>query len=207
MMRYLAEPAQRERFALSPTRHVFQDSEAPSFVARLYDASYQPISGARVNVIIEPLRSPAEASAEGGQGAAEGPLRLALYPDGPAGRYAGKTAALPPGAYRYRATAELGDSGGHGGRTDEGLFWVEPMGPEYFDLAASERLPRLLASTSGGLLVGSDEIPVLVEAVPERYKRLRIVRQAELWNHWGLLVSLVVVLSLEWILRRRKGLA
>jgi hypothetical protein len=33
------------------------------------------------------------------------------------------------------------------------------------------------------------------------------VREWDLWNHWLLLASFVVVLSAEWFLRRRRGLA
>ena len=78
---------------------------------------------------------------------------------------------------------------------------------EFFDLAASRRLPTLLAEASGGLVVGPADLADLVSSVPARYKRVHTVRQAEMWNHWALFVCLMIALSLEWILRRRKGLA
>ncbi|MCK4305090.1 MAG: hypothetical protein KAY24_12705 [Candidatus Eisenbacteria sp.] len=232
MARWLAEPSQRERFHVSPTRPVFQDSEVLTFEAQLHDDAFQPVSGARIELTIErvaPLGEPAlsdrpvppDRRSEAGmrQSAAEGHApsppegsaeasrtRIHLYPDGPAGRYAGTAAPLAPGLYRYRAQA-TGVAVGQQAQSREGLFWVEWMGPEFFDLASSGRLPALLAEASGGLAVERDEIASLVSAVPNKYKRVRVVRQAEVWNHWPVFAFLVGLLSLEWVLRRRKGLA
>ncbi|MCP4246291.1 MAG: carboxypeptidase regulatory-like domain-containing protein, partial [bacterium] len=158
MMRWLAEPSQRERFTVNPARRVFQDSEALAFSARLYDEAYKPIPGARIELTIETATT-----LDGTTAPPDGPVRIQLYPDGPAGRYAGTAAPLPPGMYRFQAVAEGQESSRRRVGNGSGLFWVEQMGPEFFDLAASRRLPALLADASGGTVVGPDQLAGLVD--------------------------------------------
>ena len=196
-MRWLSEPLVRERFQVNPIRHVFQDSEPLAFEARVYDESFRPIPSARVVMTV----SRAADVAIPPQG-----IELILYPDSPPGRYVGTAAAMPPGMYRFRAEATAREGAGEVWTT-EGHFWVEPMGPEFFELASSERLPRLLAASSGALTVRPQELEQLVAAAPERYKRVHVVRQAEMWNHWIPFGVLILLLSIEWVVRRRKGLA
>lgn len=196
LMRWLAEPSEPEAFKVTPLRHVFQDSETPAFSASLRDEDFRPISGARITLAIEAVA-----------GSSAVPRRtMHLYPDGTAGTYGGSSSPLAPGMYRFSATATLPDMEASQ-HSSEGLFWVEPMGPEFFELAASRRLPRLLAASSGGIAVEPGGLDDLIAGVPEQYRRLRIVSQAELWNDWRLFVLLLLALATEWILRRRKGLA
>ncbi len=204
VMRWLSEPTQTERFLVRPVRSVFQDSEPVAFTARLVDEEQAPVAGARVQIEIERAGSfPPDTQTQG----EEQLLRAELYPDGPAGLYAATLAPLSPGMYNYRALA----SGAGGGTMQvppaSGRFWVEPMGPEFFALGANPRLPALLASASGGLAVSSDRAADLLNAVPERYKPVRVVRQAELWNHWAVFLAILLLLCTEWVVRRRKGLA
>jgi hypothetical protein len=220
VMRWLSEPSQTDRFLARPLRLVFQDSEPLVFTARLADEAYEPVAGARVRIEIEqvaPLAAPeagagsTEVPASGGAGL-EAPqegrvLEAALYPEGPVGQYAATLAPMPPGMYRFRALATRPDDRPLPVPQTGGYFWVEPMGPEFFDLGASRRLPALLAGASGGTVVAADHVLDLVDAVPERYKPVRIVRQAELWNHWAVFLALGTLLCAEWIVRRRKGLA
>jgi hypothetical protein len=197
MMRWLSEPLVRERFQVNPARHVFQDSEPLAFEARVYDESFRAIPSARVVMTVSRVADAAIPPQ---------PIELILYPDSPPGRYVGTAAAMPPGMYRFRAEATARMRAGEVWTT-EGHFWVEPMGPEFFELASSEALPRLLATSSGGLTVRPQELEQLVAAAPERYKRVQVVRQAEMWNHWAPFGVLILLLSIEWVVRRRKGLA
>ncbi|MCK4413696.1 MAG: VWA domain-containing protein [Candidatus Eisenbacteria sp.] len=198
--RWLSEPAEQERFALRPARRVFQDSEPVVFSARLHDDAYRPVSGARIEVVIEPLDRVADRAA----GAS---LRMQLFPEGGAGRYAGTLAPLPPGAYRYQAVARGGEAADAPSRQTEGVFWIESMGPEYFSLVASAGLMERLAAETGGASCPADEIDALLAEIPEGYRRAHVVQQAEMWNHWGIYAFLTAILALEWIWRRRRGLA
>ncbi len=234
LARWLTEPSEQEHLAVHPVRPVFQDSEPVGFSARLLDDSFQPIATARVELTIESeargMASDSSASAAGipeavpssppsapqavGEGrtatgriAERTPVRMSLFPEGAAGRYAGTLAPLPPGAYRYAAEAR--DAGDLGARrwTAEGRFWVEEMGPEFYRLSSSSRLLERLAESSGGAYRNAAQVDELLSAIPEGYRRTPVVKQAEIWNHWAVFAFLAAVLSLEWIWRRRRGLA
>jgi hypothetical protein len=209
--RWLSQPTERERFAARPARNVFQDGEPIEFAARLLDDAFRPVAGARIDVGIAPVAS-RESVTAAGDGEAAGSdgsstAAVSLYPEGTAGRYAGALASLPPGAYRYWAQASLGrDSQQRTWRAD-GRFWVEPMGPEFLSLSASPGLPQQLARASGGGSVTSGEIDVLIDAIPKGYRPTRVVKQAELWNHWAVFALVTILLAAEWVMRRRQGLA
>lgn len=207
LARWLTEPSEQERFALRPVRPVFQDGEAIAFTARLLDPSFQPVAAARVEMTIAPVER--DAADEGASLDAPGaePQRLALYPEGTAGRYAGTLAALPPGAYRYRAEARSQAADGLGVWDADGIFWVEAMGPEFYDLASSPRVLSLLAASSGGAGRTSARLEELLDLVPGGVRRTPVVKQAEMWNHWSVFAFLTVVLAVEWAWRRRRGLA
>ncbi len=216
-MRWISEPSQKERFRLNAVKHVFQDSEAISFSAILQDGSYRPVSEARIELSIEPIvwldNELTEAVANTGEreiGAAElssrEPVLLQMYPEGSPGRYKATAAPMRPGMYRYQATAYLNSGDETATEHSEGCFWIEQMGPEFYQLASAERLPEALARVSGALAVNPDEIENLITEIPNLYKRCEVVQQAEIWNHWFLFVLLVLMLSIEWIIRRRRGL-
>jgi hypothetical protein len=198
-VRWLSEPAERSRFDVHPERAVFQDGEPIAFSGGLFDAAFEPIEGARLSVEI----SPADTLAPGDAAPRTG--RLMLYPQGPAGRYSGTTGALPTGMYRYQAEAARGT--GEQRWSSTGVFWVEPMGPEFLRLANSPRTLREIARRSGGLVAGGSTLGPMLDAIPRTYRPAQVVRQAEIWNHWEAFALLTVLLSLEWGLRRRRGLA
>jgi hypothetical protein len=198
-VRWLSEPAERSRFDVRPERAVFQDGEPIPFAGRLFDAAFEPIEGARLSIEVAP------ADTVGPGEDARRASRLMLYPQGAAGRYAGTAAALPPGMYRYRAEAVRGT--GDERWNASGVFWVESMGPEFLRLANSARTLREIARRSGGQLASAAELGPLLDAVPRKYRPAQVVRQAEIWNHWIVFAILTALLSLEWGLRRRRGLA
>jgi hypothetical protein len=200
--RWLSEPAERSRFDVRPERAVFQDGEAVAFTARVLGPAFEPIEGARVNVEIVPADTTGGVTRRAGSPA---PRRVALYPQGPAGRYAGAVVALAPGAYRFRAEGYRRE-GDVQGRT-EGVFWVEPMGPEYLRLGNSIRTLRQIARLSGGEVRTSGDPEALATALPRALRPVQVVRQAEIWNHWAIFALLTALLSVEWGLRRRRGLA
>ena len=73
---------------------------------------------------------------------------------------------------------------------------------------SSERdLLRQIAAQSQGKFGDLASISELVEAIPSSIRQIMRVREIDLWNHWILFALFVLVLSTEWFLRRRRGLA
>lgn len=199
MLRWVAEPAQRDRIRVEPIRGVFQNGESPEFTARVWDASYAPVAGARVTVDV--FAAGAEAPS-----APQEPLRrVELRPGQGEGSYAGFTEPLAPGGYRYRAEAR--DAQGTSLGRVESNFWVDRNGPEYVRLMPDRGTLEQIARAGGGQVVESASLGEWVQRLPGVIRRAGRIREVELWNHLALFGSFVIVLSVEWFLRRRRGLA
>jgi hypothetical protein len=195
LVRWLAEPAVRERFHVEPGKRVYSSGEAAGFAAALYDAAFAPIDAATVEIRI---------FAEGDSTRTE-LAKLSLGAGSDPGSYEGEGPSLSPGEYRFEATATA-ESGSELGHT-EGKFWVEPMGPEFARTSSDRDLLRQIAAQSQGKFGDLASISELVEAIPSSIRQIMRVREIDLWNHWILFALFVLVLSTEWFLRRRRGLA
>lgn len=194
LTRWLAEPAIRERFQVDPAKRVFQNGEAVALQASLWDETYAPVPGARVEV---QLRSGEPGDTTG--------RPLVLQPEAEGGRYRGEFPPLPPGEYGYTATA-MDASGRALGRT-QGRLWVEAMGPEFSRTSPDREALAQIARRSGGEIAESGSLDRLLESIPQAVRSVGRLREWELWNHWLLFAAFVVLLSVEWFLRRRRGLA
>lgn len=109
---------------------------------------------------------------------------------------------FPPGTYRVvlrnnvGAPAELTQN-----------IEVISASVEKRELSADPATMRRLAEISGGAVVTGKDVPRLGEVV-QRWEAARQLghRQQPLWDRWWLWTALVIVVSLEWWLRRREGL-
>jgi hypothetical protein len=197
IVRWLAEPTVRDRFVAEPVRGVFQNGEAPEFRARVWDERYAPVSDARVRIEILSADSTADRS---------GPRTVELRPRGLEGNYNGRTEPLPPGSYRFVAEALAADREVVLGRV-ESSFWVDTIGSEFLRVRPDPGTLEQIARASGGEATDAAGLGGVLSRLPEVLRRIGRVREIELWNHVGLLLSFIIVLSVEWFLRRRRGLA
>jgi hypothetical protein len=197
LVRWLAEPAVRERFQVAPSKRVFQNGEPVSFSAGLWDPAYAPVAGASIAVQVRSASDSLRGT----------PLPVGLEASGEAGQYDGQMPPLPPGSYLYQATARENASSGRELGRAEGRFWVEPMGPELARSSRDQDQLTQISRSSGGLAVSSSGLRDLLEAVPRGVRPVGRIREIEVWNHWLLFAIFALVLSVEWFLRRRRGLA
>lgn len=195
MIRWLAEPAIRERFTAEPTRGVFENGEIPEFTARVWDESYAPVLDASVHVKIASSDS---------AGVALRQLDLRVHDV--EGTFVGQTDPLPPGAYRFIAEARSGHGGSVIGHV-ESTFWVDRNGPEFIRLRPDPGTMDQIARASGGESAEHGGVDGLLDRLPNVVRRVGRVREIDLWNHLALFLSFVAILSVEWWLRRRRGLA
>ncbi len=192
-VRWLAEPAIRERFQVEPGRRVYPNGERVSFTANLWNTGLQPVEGAEIQIGIQSADTTAA------------PVEIEMAAASEPGSYEGRGPGLPPGEYAYSAVA-VDEQGTELGRSD-GTFWVEPMGPEYARIVADHETMRQIAGESAGQSFQAASLTSLAESIPESIRRLGRIREIELWNHWVLFALFVLVLCTEWFLRRRRGLA
>ncbi len=197
LVRWLAEPAVRERFQVAPTKGVYQNGESIAFSGSLWNSAYAPVSDARVTI---------EVRAASDSAGANPASRLDLRPGSDAGVYDGEGGTLPPGAYVYRAVARDA-SGVRELEHAQGRFWVETMGPEFARTWTDTEALTEIAKRSGGAEADPSGLAGLLESIPRSIRRMGRIKEIEVWNHWLLFLCFVSALSVEWFLRRRRGLA
>ncbi len=193
-VRWIVEPLSRDRFRVDPVRRVTPRGEAVEFTASLWDAAYEPLSGARVTLELSPSA-----------GAAEPLSTIELAAGSEAGGYEAEGPRLPPGEYVYRARAV--DGTGRELGSSDGRVWVEEMGPEFARTWSDRETLREIAKRSGGVSVEAAAFASLPGEIPRSLRRVTRTEELELWNHWLVFALFVSVLATEWWLRRRRGLA
>lgn len=112
---------------------------------------------------------------------------------------------LPPGDYRARLRIE-----GVTPAPDvvESTFTVAaPQGTETADVTAEPAFLEGLAHASGGRVFRLDQLDELPKAFPAFAAVSSQPAERPLWDRWPLLAVLLALLSSEWLLRRRFGLA
>ncbi len=167
--------------------------------ARLTDDELKPVPNAEVTVELVPIEGRAATATKA---AAAQPLTLG--PARGAGSYAGPAGYPPPGLYRLRGKAERG---AERWSAEGGQLLVDEASLEGMTPAANPDLLRRLALRTGGAWVPPDEARSALAAIArERATALRTA-EIKLWNHPAMFIAFVACLSLEWFLRRRRGLA
>lgn len=195
-------PAGTSFVRLGTDRTRYAPLSRPVVRARLLGADYAPLPTQQVAVRV--LRD------------GEAVVRLPMRPTGGEGDASGLfEAQLPPlRGGSYRAVLEAPDAqsllereGVEEVATD---FTVDPSAPaEQIDLAADATLLAALADlTPAGRVLPIDAIADLPDALPEGlYVSREPPAEQALWASWPVLGALLAALTLEWVLRKRAGLA
>jgi hypothetical protein len=174
-----------------PTKSQFTQGELIEFAAQVYDASANPIENAQLKV-----------TAKGGGGEFETTLRSIGN-----GRYEGTMDGVPEGDYTFRAAASLdGQTLGE----DKGRFTVGELNLEFQDTRMNVQLLRQLAARSGGRYFSPTEISALPEALRSQQsfapREIQRAQSFELWNWKYMLAFVVLLLAIEWFVRKRNGM-
>jgi hypothetical protein len=186
--RWLTARGEVKRVDVSTDADVVPVGGRVLFQGQVYTSELHPTTDA--SVVVDVLRG-------GGAPVAS----LTLSPN--AGGYEGELPAPSPGSYTYRAEASVdGEVVG----SDEGAFEIEPFALEDSDVRRRSSVLRRLAEATGGAYVTPETLDELPDELPlERVGRSRTT-EIELWDTPWLLTAFVGLLSIEWALRRRKGM-
>lgn len=176
---------------VTPVKPAFAQGEPIEFVGQVYDASASPIDNATLRVTAR---------------VHERAFETILQPLGN-GRYEGSLQGLGEGDYTFTASAthegqQLGE--------DRGRFSVGELNLEYQETRMNVQLLRQMAARSGGGFVMPSEIAKLPSLLTERAsfvpRELKTTEERELWN-WPYLLGLVIVLlGVEWFIRKTHGM-
>ncbi len=190
-VRWLTTREEQKPVRITAGKNSFFQNEPVDFQAQVYDGSARPVNDARVEVTI--LEK-------------EKRFNLLLLPIGN-GRYEGQIASLGPGDYTFNGSAT---GGGISYGQDQGRLTVGELNLEFQETRMNIGLLRQLAERTGGTFLPSADAGKLNEEIlrgPEMRSREVITGSSiELWNWQYTLAVIVLLLFLEWFLRKRLGM-
>lgn len=78
---------------------------------------------------------------------------------------------------------------------------------ELVTVTANKDIPDQLAQLTGGKAVTPGEMSALLDAFGEGSRKISEQLERNLWDSWWLFLVIVLLLSIEWLLRKKGGLA
>ena len=187
MVRWLANREDLQQIQIQPQRRAFNLGEPVVFSGQVFDAFYQPIADAQVTVTIrsDSLQVDDEMQAGGN------------------GFYEQQFSGLPEGVYQYTVAATRNNE--NIGRRN-GTFEVRPYYLEFQQIAADTALLKKIASASGGKNFSVQRF--LTSFEQEQFNRRVVINHSEyyLWQYWYWLAAIILLLAVEWFLRKRWGM-
>jgi len=187
--RWLTARGELERVVVTTDKDVYAAGEAVHLSAQVYREDFRLAGDAEVTVEIAR-----------GEGAAP-VASVVLTPEGDF--YRGRLGPLEPGRYLVNAT---GVRGGEEMGTADGEFTIEEFSLEDSEVRKRPALLRRLAEDSGGVYLSPETADEMPETIDLDWTQRISSREFEVWNSPWLLLGFVGLLSVEWTLRRRKGL-
>lgn len=165
-----------------------QAGEEVAFIVQATDEMLRPLSGADVSVsfLNQPKERP-EPLDESGEGL-----------------YLGAFRPSEPGL--HRAVAEARAGGRVVGR-DTTSFNVMPYAAELLNTRANQGLLWSISAATGGMVIPPDSLGLLSRLANVQAVAVKVPKRFELFNWPWLLIPAGFFLVLEWILRRRAGMA
>lgn len=192
LVQWLATQQDKRRFRVYPAKRLFTGDDRIVLKGQVYDESFNPQSGAEVNV-----------SVQDSSGSRQQYTLNEVQP----GAYQLDLGQLPRGEYRF--TAEGLVNNGRVG-TDGGAFTVGESNLEFVDLQARPGVLRQLALRTEGAFYTYDQLSEVADAIAasERAKPVRSYnsRTRDLRRFLWPMLLLLALLTAEWVLRKRYGL-
>lgn len=196
LIRWLSVREQDKFLRVEPAKEFYSQGEQIDFTAQVYNESYQPMDNAEVFVSVRP-----HAKQSGGE-------RIeALLSSSGTGLYEGNIAGLSEGEFTYTASATVnGDTVG----TAAGRISVGEQSVEFAETKMNKPLMQQLASSSGGEYVDASEFSLLTERILARpemsLQEQTHTEEFQLWNLPSFLAVIVLLLGVEWFVRKQSGM-
>ena len=190
-VRWLTRYEGGQRVRVTSEKPLFRSGEPVGFQGQVYDENYRPVTDATLTTTIQSKQT------------GEEPIRMTLSPATAGnGQYTGSVRYLPPGKYTFLAQGTLN---GKDIGSDQGGFTVGESGIEYQQTRMNRELLTQLAVSTGGRFYPASKANQLSADVSFPDTITKFTQETRFWNHPALFILFVVLLSAEWLLRRRYG--
>jgi hypothetical protein len=190
-VRWLVTRDDERPVQVRPTKEIFGGSDPVEFTAQVYDDNFKPIDAAEISLSVAKKDQSSQ-------------LTLTSLGNG---RFEGGFDPLPEGDYSYSAKAV---AGGRQIAEEKGTFSVGGLNAEFLDTKANKHLLQQIAQHTGGRYYEPEDLDRLPENLASlngfKVREVAITRQLELWNKTWMLGTLIALLALEWVLRKRHGM-
>jgi len=189
LVRWLVTREDLEQFNFASDKPIYKLGEPVSFSATLFDANYNLLDGATIDVSISDTAD------------AEREFRLTGTRDG---NYAGIFGSPAAGKYIYKALAKhQRDTVG----VVEGSFMIEPFSLEMENPGANRALMEQIASITGGKSYTADNFANIADDLKLKTRSSEIFSEVRLTGNTLALILMISAFALEWAIRKFSQLA
>jgi uncharacterized membrane protein len=190
MLRWLAGDV-HDPVTVTAEKHSYSPDDTAVFRAEVFDSAFLPLNDAR---LITQIKSPS------GQFTSV-PMD---WDAGKDGAYSGTFKPIEDGIYEVSTEAFQGDKSLGSAKTN---FRVSRSTEEFHNATLNSDLLKRLSKETGGRYYAPGDIHSLPEDISYIDKGSSRIEEKDLWDMPFLFLLLAGLLSTEWILRKRKGLA
>lgn len=188
-VQYLSAKEDKRKFRVNTTKSRFTESESVFFNAELYNDAYELVNTPEVSLEVK--------SKEG--------KSYSFTFSRTANAYEANLGILPIGEYDFISKTKLGSKS----YSANGSFLVEELNVESLETRANHQLLYNLSKTSGGIMVYPEQLLNLVDSIKKNEKVKTVSHQEKsyepLINLKWIFALLMLLLSIEWFLRKRNG--
>lgn len=191
----LARGEDSSRFSLAVKKNLFEAGEPIDLFAELFDAKMQPVTGIPVRLEIFSVDSAGQ----------EVPLRGVPMErkDAHTTRYAATLSPLPAAVYRLKAAAELQDRSLESNRLE---IKVSDISVEYQTVVQDRRKLETIAARTNGSYSAGTVSPAFLDAIPVETRTRQTLSETALRTNGALFGAILLLLSVEWVIRKRAGM-
>ncbi|TKJ42256.1 hypothetical protein CEE37_00840 [candidate division LCP-89 bacterium B3_LCP] len=185
-LRWLSTSPQQQPLDLKPVRNLYSSGQDVEFEATVLSGDGQYVESARIEVLLV---------------GSEGESKIQLAPEGY--RYKGSFQPEAVGTYTYHGAAFIEeDTIG----TASGKIVVEAYNVEKETLYQNRDLLESIASLTGGQYLPSDSLHLFPDLLEAPFRSAKVGWSRRMFLGWDLWTLLVVLLALEWVIRKRRGM-
>lgn len=190
-IKWLASLEEKKLLEIKPTQKIFSEYENIEFTAELVDESFEPLTSENISLRIQ-------------QGSFN---RELIMTEAGNGLYEGIFENIPAGEYRFFGSVKRD---GKVFAADSGRINIGEIDIEQLNLRTDAPLLAALAVYTGGKYYDSNNYEEIfkeyAKLIASRTQMTEEVKEYRIWSNQYILILLILLLSVEWFIRKRSGM-